>query len=300
MGQNQSKISTLVVAFILMFVSTGNAQSAQQERHVRVAMRMIGHQILLDANDSTSLVLPIEKEDDRYKIQFQSEFEFDPEKLIATVSSVLEENKIENGYVVEVESYETGEVVYSFDTFAIKDDTLNVCSTRVLPKAGYLVFLAFDGDVVPGTFNADGDLVSSDETFADRRSQRNWTIVIALFLLVGVLFLVRKVRGRSKLNSDIIQLGEYQFDKRKTELIIEDQRIELTSKEADLLMVLYNTVNETVEREVILNRVWGDEGDYVGRTLDVFVSKLRKKLEGDASVKIVNIRGVGYKLVTDS
>jgi len=62
---------------------------------------------------------------------------------------------------------------------------------------------------------------------------------------------------------------------------------------------LPNAVNTTVEREVILNIVWGDEGDYVGRTLDVFISKLRKKLEVDSSIKIVNIRGVGYKLVTD-
>jgi DNA-binding response OmpR family regulator len=48
-----------------------------------------------------------------------------------------------------------------------------------------------------------------------------------------------------------------------------------------------------------LNKVWGDEGDYIGRTLDVFISKLRKKLEADSSIKIVNIRGVGYKLVMD-
>jgi DNA-binding response OmpR family regulator len=54
-----------------------------------------------------------------------------------------------------------------------------------------------------------------------------------------------------------------------------------------------------VERDEILNKVWGDDGDYVGRTLDVFISKLRKKLEADACVKIVNIRGVGYKLVVD-
>jgi DNA-binding response OmpR family regulator len=74
----------------------------------------------------------------------------------------------------------------------------------------------------------------------------------------------------------------------------------LTSKEADLLILLHNSVNTGIEREVILNEVWGDEGDYVGRTLDVFISKLRKKLEGDSSVKIVNIRGVGYKLVLNN
>jgi DNA-binding response OmpR family regulator len=72
--------------------------------------------------------------------------------------------------------------------------------------------------------------------------------------------------------------------------------MELTSKEADLLLVLHESANKTVEREMILKRVWGDEGDYVGRTLDVFISKLRKRLEFDPSIKIINTRGVGYKL----
>jgi DNA-binding response OmpR family regulator len=80
-------------------------------------------------------------------------------------------------------------------------------------------------------------------------------------------------------------------------LSFEDKIIELTSKEADLLFLLYSAANNTLERKVILNTVWGDEGDYVGRTLDVFISKLRKKLEADSNLKIVNIHGVGYKFV---
>lgn len=80
-------------------------------------------------------------------------------------------------------------------------------------------------------------------------------------------------------------------------LLFADTKIELTSKEADLLSLLHSSANTTIAREQILEIVWGDEGDYIGRTLDVFISKLRKKLEDDPSVKIVNIRGVGYKLI---
>ena len=80
-------------------------------------------------------------------------------------------------------------------------------------------------------------------------------------------------------------------------LSIDNQTIELSNKETELLALLHSSANEPVEREVLLHKVWGDNGDYVGRTLDVFISKLRKKLEADSSVKIVNIRGVGYKLV---
>jgi DNA-binding response OmpR family regulator len=62
-------------------------------------------------------------------------------------------------------------------------------------------------------------------------------------------------------------------------------------------LLLHSSANSTLERECILRAVWGDEGDYVGRTLDVFISKLRKKLDADSSLKIVNVRGVGYKLI---
>jgi DNA-binding response OmpR family regulator len=61
--------------------------------------------------------------------------------------------------------------------------------------------------------------------------------------------------------------------------------------------LLHASVNITVERDVLLKNVWGDEGAYVGRTLDVFISKLRKKLEADPSIRIVNVRGIGYKLI---
>ena len=64
-----------------------------------------------------------------------------------------------------------------------------------------------------------------------------------------------------------------------------------------MLILLHQNINTTLEREQILKEVWGDEGDYVGRTLDVFISKLRKRLKADDNVKIVNVRGVGYRFV---
>jgi len=80
-------------------------------------------------------------------------------------------------------------------------------------------------------------------------------------------------------------------------LIYKGDIIELSSKETDLLFLLFNHKNKVMTRENILQIVWGDEGDYIGRTLDVFISKLRKKLAKDPNVKIVNVRGIGYKLI---
>ena len=99
------------------------------------------------------------------------------------------------------------------------------------------------------------------------------------------------------MNLDVIDIGQFQFDKKGLTLKLKMQSIELSSKEADLLFLLYTNENKTLKRDYILKVVWGDDGDYVGRTLDVFISKLRKKLDADSSLKIINIRGVGYRFV---
>jgi DNA-binding response OmpR family regulator len=127
----------------------------------------------------------------------------------------------------------------------------------------------------------------------------NLPYVILLVLRSVVVFVLCKRKRSTVTDPNIISLDKFNFNKRESEIVLEEQRIELTSKEADLLLLLLEAVNTSVERETMLNLVWGDEGDYVGRTLDVFISKLRKKLEADPSIKIVNARSVGYKLMTD-
>jgi len=260
---------------------------------------MIGHQVLLSSKDSTSRVLPIIKEDGRYRIRFESEFEFNPEELVSTVDRVVKETGLVISYIVEVEECETEEVVYSFKMDDLERSDIIPCKQRNQPKSCYslLITLMDTEGTDATTLNMTPDL--SEETDA-HIGLLKYLVLAGVFLLITMLFYyLWKRRKKSTIDPNLIPLGEYFFDKRNTELIIKEQRIELTSKEADLLLLLYNAVNTTVEREHILNKVWGDEGDYVGRTLDVFISKLRKKLEFDSKVKIVNIRGIGYKLVLE-
>ena len=70
----------------------------------------------------------------------------------------------------------------------------------------------------------------------------------------------------------------------------------LTAKEAKILRLLCINVNAVVERDVLLNSVWGKDDYFTGRSMDVFITKLRKYLKDDPSVKIQNIHGVGFKL----
>jgi len=72
---------------------------------------------------------------------------------------------------------------------------------------------------------------------------------------------------------------------------------ELTKKEAELLRLLFIHQNNVLEREIALKLVWGENDYFLGRSMDVFISKLRKKLSKDPTIKIVNIRSVGYKLI---
>jgi len=278
MMPRQIQITLFAFASLWLMLYPLNAQDTEDEAHIEVSLRLIGHEVLLSSGDSISRILPITKEDNRYRIQLESEFQFEPETLVQTVNRVVEETGLAKSYIVEVEACESGEVVYSYEMNQLEQKDIIPCGTRVQPKSCYsLLFTVIE---------------------TEKASQMHIVVIIILLaLLIVVFFFLRNRKSKSTTDPNLIPLGEYIFDKRNTELLFENQRIDLTSKEADLLLLLYNAANTSIEREIILNMVWGDEGDYVGRTLDVFISKLRKKLEADSNVKIVNIRGVGYKLI---
>ena len=93
----------------------------------------------------------------------------------------------------------------------------------------------------------------------------------------------------------LIQLGIYLFDVENYTLKNGDEIKTLTKKEAHILKVLYKFKNQVVPREVILNAVWGQDDYFVGRSFDVFITKLRKYLNLEQTIKISNIHGVGFK-----
>jgi hypothetical protein len=276
------------------------AQMVNSVEHQRVALRMIGHQILLNANDSTSRVMPIVEDDGQFRIQFDSDFDFVPMELVNTVNRIVQETNLAQKYIVEVVSCDSQRVVYSYEVNSVKSKDIIPCLGRLQPKACYELLISLNQqDAIQIVVENNSNVV--DES----KSESNALIAFIVFLAISIIAIVLVVlkRHRKKkgwIHSNIIPLGNLKFDKINSSILSDNQKIDLTSKEADLLLLLHSNVNKTVERDVILNKVWGDEGDYVGRTLDVFISKLRKKLEPDPQIKIVNIRGVGYKLVLNN
>ena len=93
------------------------------------------------------------------------------------------------------------------------------------------------------------------------------------------------------------KLGNYTFDAARHVLTKGDQSRKLTSKEADLLLLLCENMNETLERTVALEKVWYEDSYFNARSMDVYVTKLRKYFKDEPNVELVNVHGVGFKLV---
>jgi DNA-binding response OmpR family regulator len=97
---------------------------------------------------------------------------------------------------------------------------------------------------------------------------------------------------------DPVLIGDYIFDLRKQSLKYKDEEaITLTHREAHLLFHLCLNKNRVLDRSFILKKLWGNDDFFNARSMDVFISKLRKKLEKDENIKIINVRGYGYKLM---
>ncbi len=100
----------------------------------------------------------------------------------------------------------------------------------------------------------------------------------------------------SKREQNKYQIGNYTFDFLNYELDLKGDKKKLTKKEAELLKVLVEHRDQVIEREIIGNLIWGDDSYFVGRSMDVFITKLRKYLSGDSNISINNVHGVGFRL----
>ncbi len=118
-------------------------------------------------------------------------------------------------------------------------------------------------------------------------------------LIVRINALLRRTVGsRTGVpESDWVRIGRYQFDAPKQKLSLDGRDVHLSHREAELLRHLYGQRNQVLERTAVLMALWGDDSFFNGRSLDVFITKLRRHLHDDPSVQIVNVRGIGYKLI---
>lgn len=257
-------------------------------KRIKVALRQVGHELLLSTGDSTSRVLPVNNDSNVFTFGFERDLSFSPDSLVLSAQKNL--NPLAQHYLIEVKTCEPFEVTYSFEINQNHNEDLLPCKSRAYPKFCYTIAITIF-ELTP------------------EQSQKSASSVSVFYIILGIgigFFLVYGfIRKKNTPNEppakseDIHSLGNFQLDSKNMQLTLGANTQELTSKETDLLLYLLDRENQVVKRHDLLNAIWQDEGDYIGRTLDVFISKLRKKLSADPNLKIMNIRGVGYKLVVN-
>lgn len=118
-------------------------------------------------------------------------------------------------------------------------------------------------------------------------------------LLARIQAIVRRTDfGKSDLPDGLYQIGKYTFDPELQILKAGAIEQKLTSREAMLLKMLCDAENTVLDRGEALREIWNDDNYFNARTMDVYITKLRKYLKEDPNIKLINVHGVGFKLVT--
>jgi hypothetical protein len=251
-----------------------------------VLLRRIGHELLLQSGDNTSRVLPVKKiAENEYQIRFENELTFQPDSLVNTTRRLLAKDPLARDYVVNVLNCGNSSVAYGYAISKNTKDDIVPCRGRVQPRACYMINVKFKPTGINTAKN--GYLLGS----------------LPFLAFVGFIFL-RSVKPRRSLPSGqhtrTFTFGSVLFDAKGRQLVINKKTIDLTGTETRLLLIFALSPNQTIERSRLQKEIWEDEGVIVGRSLDMFISKLRKKLELDPNINIVVIRGKGYKLEINS
>jgi DNA-binding response OmpR family regulator len=109
---------------------------------------------------------------------------------------------------------------------------------------------------------------------------------------------LRRVRGKKAKDIVVYTIGGFTFDAQKQLLTFDGESKKLTTKESELLNLLAANANSILERNFALKTIWVDDNYFNARSMDVYITKLRKLLKDDQNVAIINIHGKGYKLIT--
>ena len=117
-------------------------------------------------------------------------------------------------------------------------------------------------------------------------------------LVFRIEAIIRRTKGKKNKESTVYHIGKFTFDTQKQLLCLGDEQRKLTTKENELLALLCSHANEILQRDFALKTIWIDDNYFNARSMDVYITKLRKHLKDDPQIEIINIHGKGYKLIT--
>jgi hypothetical protein len=277
------------LVFIGLFPNNQTKQNDFPER-VKISLREVGNQLLLAQKDSTSLVFPIvEQANHTYELSFETTLEIGPSDLLDLIKATFYKASLPNHYRVEVLQCSDGEVAYSYEMKASEEESIIPCRGRTLPKRCYTVKVHFIESTTSTVHNGSEGIFNKPSLL--------YLLLFVALVPVGVL-VFKKKRQTIAIHNDenAIALGSFTLYPAQHLLINENIKIPLSKKECELLIIFAEKPNQIIPREELTKKVWEDNGVIVGRSLDTYISKLRKKLQADPNLQITNVHGVGYTL----
>ena len=260
--------------------------SAQDEKRfsekVNLALRQTGHQLLQIQCDETSSVPPIQKvSEDEFILTMESALNYDT--LPWVLANALTDFELYEEYAVTIKECNSDTLLLGYNFSSLSQGNVT-CLGR--------------------TYNADCSDISL--VFWNKVPAKKINIFSIIgFGLIGLMlffqffyFKNHKKEASHALpnNKTFIKIGNSNFDFSNQTIVVNNEKKSLTFRENKLLMFFASHPNQVLEREKIMSNVWEDEGVIVSRSLDVFVSRLRKILKEDESVRFKNVHGVGYRM----
>lgn len=260
-------------------------EASRRDDAVNLALRRTAHHLLRRVGDSTSRIPAVEHPNAAtYRLQLARAFDYD--SLPRLLEESLKRHQIQGSYEVTVLDCATGILQLGYITTDLAGDEPVPCGGRD-PLAGCVTLQVTFAQPPP----------------APQRAGLWWALAVG-GLLAGLLYTVwpRAVPPAPMAPPSepapvvALAVGKARFDLSNQTLTVGNTRHDLTYREAKLLRQFAEHPNEVLTREAILRAVWEDEGVTVGRSVDVFVSRLRKLLQPDETVRLGAVHGVGYRL----
>jgi DNA-binding winged helix-turn-helix (wHTH) protein len=264
-------------------------QSSGTSKQINLALRRTADRLLRINGDSTSRIPAIEQlSSNAWRIHIGHTIGYDSLPFVLQAS--LDQYNILERYDVTIHRCEDDVIDLGYQQQDFLQDSMIPCGSRIEPAGCHYIEVTFK----PGAV-----------TTFPKKSDKSWLYLIALGASGGAaaVWWRRKKQIKADLTMPLIASDWLPFGQSK--LHMANQWIEvggvkqsLTYREAKLLHLFASHPGQLLERDHILKQVWADEGVQVGRSLDMFVSRLRKKLKDDPTVGIVAVHGLGYKLET--
>jgi hypothetical protein len=279
-------IGSLIFTIVSFVAEKSNKSDFEASKEV-IIMREISNRVLRYTGDSTSTILPINRlAENEFEIPFESSFSFKPDSLVHIIDKVISSNDLPDNYIVNVIECNTEKVIFGYAILGIEQKNIVPCLGREQSSKRYCIKIKFEDSswITKNPYLIGLGLLSIGLVFLgiQQLKKRKSNEVIVTEIITG--------------NSEKVKIGNYDFAPEELVLILGSEKIQLTIKEAKLLSIFANNLNQIIDRNRLQKEVWEDEGVIVGRSLDMFISKLRKKLEHDPNIKLTNIHGKGYRL----